>query len=190
MNIENLEESGNTMRFTLSGARNGQANFIRRMATSYVKCFAINRVTVYENSSAMFDEYIAHRIGLVPISTPEKFNDTDEILMTLDATGPKTVYSGEIESQDKYVKVANKKIPIIKLGNEQRIKMECTATVGIGAKHAKFQTGLVTYEDKGGENFAFEIESFGQMEPREILENALNAVKEELKEALKDAKKI
>lgn len=190
MNIENLEESGNTMKFTLNGARSGQANFIRRMATGYVKCFAINKVTIYENTSAMFDEYIAHRIGLVPISTPDKFNDTDEILMTLDATGPKTVYSGEIESQDKYVKVANKKIPVIKLGNEQRIKMECTAGVGIGARHAKFQAGLVTYEDKGDGSFAFEIESFGQMEPKDILANALNAVKDEFKEALKDAKKI
>ena len=66
MKIENLTEKGNTISFTLKDASSAQANALRRVAINHVKCFAIDTVTFYENSSAMFDEYIAHRIGLIP----------------------------------------------------------------------------------------------------------------------------
>ena len=67
--IEKFEADGDRATFTLSGARTGVANAIRRSVSGSVACFAIDRFTFYENTSAMFDEYIAHRIGLVPIGS-------------------------------------------------------------------------------------------------------------------------
>jgi len=191
MKIENTIEKGNTMSFTLKDAKSSQANALRRMAINHVKCFAIDTVTFYENSSAMFDEYIAHRIGLIPIKTPSSgYSETDEILFTLEATGPKIVYSNELESKDKEVKVANGAIPIIKLANEQKLRIDCKAVLGNGARHAKFQPGVITYDEEKEGIFNFSVESFGQMPPREIINKALSSIKDELKETEKEAKKI
>lgn len=191
MKIENLEDNGTIMTFVLKDATNAQANALRRMATNHVKCFAIDSVTFYENSSAIFDEYIAHRIGLVPITTPASgYSEEDEIQFTLEAEGPKIVYSKELESKDKEVKVANDAIPLIKLAAEQKLRLDCKAILGNGAKHSKFQPGIVTYDQVGDDTFNFSVETFGQMPPKEIINKAFNAIKEELKEVEKEAKKL
>lgn len=191
MKIEKFEADGDSATFTLSGARSGMANALRRSINGSVACFAIDKITFYENTSPMFDEYIAHRIGLVPITTPPNgYTEKDEILFTLEATGPATVYSKELESADKEVEVANEKIPIIKLGPEQKIRIEAKAIMGTGQKHSKFQPAFVTYEESGDESFAFHIEGFGQMSPAEIVNSAVSAIKDELKEVEKNAKKL
>jgi DNA-directed RNA polymerase subunit D len=191
MKIEEFKADGDRATFTLTGARSGLANALRRGINGSVACFAIDRITFYENTSAMFDEYIAHRIGLVPIKTPTSgYNDKDEILFTLEATGPATVYSKELVSADKEVEVANEKIPLIKLGTEQKIRIEGKAVLGMGAKHSKFQPGFVTYEETGDDSFSFTLESFGQMSPAEIINKASAAIRDELKEVEKNAKKL
>jgi DNA-directed RNA polymerase subunit D len=157
---------------------------------SSIQTFAIDRVTFYENSSAMFDEFIAHRIGLVPIKTPSRgYTEKDEIVFALDETGPKIVYSGDFTTSDKDVKVANEKIPIIKLAEGQRIRVEGKALLGTAAKHTKFQPGLISYSEANG-NYSFYVESFGQMPPKEIINKALESIREELKEISKELKKL
>lgn len=190
MKIEVLESNDTVFRFDLKDASPGFANAIRRAAINSVKSFAIDKTTFYENTTALFDEYIAHRIGLVPIKTPSKgYSDTDEIVFALDATGPKTVYSKDLESSEKAVSVANENIPIIKLAEGQRLRIEGKAKLGTGLSHSKFQPGLVSYEAKDGV-YNFYIESFGQMPPKEIINKAFEAIKEELKDVEKEVKKL
>jgi DNA-directed RNA polymerase subunit D len=191
MEIKITDESKATMSFTLSKATNAYANALRRTAINSINTFAIDKATFYENTSAMFDEYISHRIGLIPITTPSKgYSETDSILFTLEAEGPKTVYSGELKSAEKDVKVANDNIPIIKLAEGQKIRLECKAMMGIAATHAKFQPGLITYDQKGEGTFEFYVESFGQMPSKEIINKACDIIKEHAKELTKEVKKI
>jgi len=191
MKIESLEENNKVYRFALKDATNSYANALRRVAINHVKTFAIESITFYENSSAMFDEYIAHRLGLIPIKTPSSgYSDEDEILFTLEAEGPKTVYSNELAGKDKEVKVANDAIPIIKLAQEQKIRVDCKAVMGNGIKHAKFQPGIVTFDQVNDNTFNFYVETFGQMPPKEIINKAFSAIKDELKEVEKEVKKI
>jgi DNA-directed RNA polymerase subunit D len=191
MEVKVLEDSQKIFRFTLSKASAAYANALRRVAISGVPTFAIDKSTFYDNSSAMFDEYISHRVGLVPIATPSKgYSDTDTILFTLEAHGPKTVYSGELKSSDKGVAVANDNIPIIKLADGQKIKLEAKAVLGTASRHAKFQPGITTFEQKGDDTFEFYVESFGQMPPREIINKACDAIKEQAKEISKEVKKL
>ena len=177
------------MRFDISGTSYAVANALRRVAISGVNCFAIDVVSFYENTSAMFDEYVAHRIGLVPIMTPKDYGEKDEVVFSLEAEGPATVYSKELKSSDKGVKVANDAIPIIKLAEGQRVRADCKAVMGSGHRSAKFQPGIITYEAKNGSEFQFYIESYGQMPANEIVRRALDIINSGLKEISKELKK-
>ncbi len=190
MKIEVTESNEKWLRFTLKGAKSSFANAIRRAAISGVATFAIEKVTFYENTSAMFDEYISHRVGLVPITTPAKgYGPEDEVLFTLDEVGPKTVYSKDLQASDKEVKVANGEIPIIKLAENQRLRLDGKAVMGTANRHAKFQPGLVTY-DADKDTYNFYVESFGQMPPKEILNKTFDAIKDALKDVQKEVKKL
>jgi DNA-directed RNA polymerase subunit D len=190
MKVNFVENTPLTMKFTISGVSNTFVNSLRRVASGSVKCFAIDRVTFYENTSSMFDEYMAHRLGLVPLLTPEGYDEKDEIMFSLDAEGPKTVYSKDLKSTDKKVKVANEDIPLIKLAEGQRVRMECKAILDNSMRSAKFQPGLVTFkENDAGDAFEFYIETFGQMSPKEILNRALDIINEGLKATQKELKK-
>jgi DNA-directed RNA polymerase subunit D len=186
MKLDSIESTETTFSFDLKDASPALANAIRRAAINSVSTFAIDKTTVYENTTAMFDEYIAHRIGLVPIRTPSKgYTDKDEIIFSLDANGPKTVYSKELESKDKDVKVANENIPIIKLAEGQKLRMDGKAVMSTAMRHSKFQPGIVTY-DLEKSTYKFYVESFGQMPPKEIINKAFEAIKTELKEIGKE----
>ncbi len=189
MEAKITEDNKKVFAVSFKGIDVGLANALRRYAINSVKSFAIDTVTFYENSSAMFDEYIAHRIGLVPIKTPTKgYHEGDNVMFSLEAEGPKIVYSGELKSAEKDVS-AMEGIPIIKLGKAQRLRIEGKAIMGNSQQHAKFQPGLVTYEEDG-DTFKFYIESFGQMPPKEIIKRACDALTGDLKEAAKAAKKL
>ena len=189
MKVSIIENSPKVMRADISGISYGLANAIRRTAIGSVGCFAVDTVTFYENTSALFDEYISHRIGLVPILTPKDYDEKDEVVFSLEAEGPVTLYSKEMKSSDKSVKVANEEIPIIKLAEAQRLRVDGKAVVGTGNKSAKFQPGIVSYKTKNGKDFEFYFESFGQMPANEIMRRALDIISSGLKDVHKELKK-
>ncbi|MGC8479516.1 MAG: DNA-directed RNA polymerase subunit D [Candidatus Micrarchaeia archaeon] len=190
MKVEFIENTPTSIRFKLKGAGFNFANALRRILMNSVQCFAIDTVTFYENSTAMFDEYIAHRLGLIPILSPKGYNKEDEILFKLNAEGPTVIYSKDIIGSDKYVKVANDNIPIMKLANGQKLRVDAKAVMNTGAKSSKFQPGLATYKaNDTGDEFEFYIESFGQMQAIEMLTRALDLIKNEAKDINKELKK-
>ncbi len=191
MKISFIEDTPSSIRFKVSGIDNTFANSIRRMLINSVSCFAIDRVTFYENTSSMFDEYISHRIGLIPLITPSSgYDEKDEILFNLEAEGPKTVYSKDLKSTDKKIKVANDSVPIIKLAEGQKIRLDGKAIMRNSMRSAKFQPGLVTFkQNEEGNEFEFYIETFGQMSAKEILNRGLEIITQDLKAAHKEIKK-
>ena len=190
MDVSIGSEDNRRMAFTLSGARTGFANLVRRYAMNQVPVFAIDKVTVYENTSSLFDEYIAHRIGLVPLKTPPMVKDDEEALFTLEATGPAMIYSGQLASGHDKIKVATEKIPLLQLLTDQNLRLEAKATAGIGRKHAKWQAGLAAYE-MANDEFHFKVESFLQMPPRDMIGRAADLLEQkcsEMEEGLKTIK--
>ena len=150
------------------------SNAIRRIMISEVPTYAIEDVYIYENSSSMDDEILAHRLGLIPIKG-KPLLENEIITFTLEKEGPCTVYSSDLESENG--EVAFKNIPIIRLGKGQRIKIVCEAVPGIGKVHAKWQPCNAVYKQIADDEVEFFVETFGQMEAEEILEEAVKILK-------------
>ncbi|MDG6938288.1 MAG: DNA-directed RNA polymerase subunit alpha, partial [Nitrososphaerota archaeon] len=73
--VKALEDSGSTVSVQLEGVDRSYANAIRRFCISEVPSMAIDDVVILENSSVLYDEILAHRLGMIPIKTDlEKYN--------------------------------------------------------------------------------------------------------------------
>ncbi len=128
------------------------ANAIRR-SINEIPVVAIDEVEIHKNDSALYDEIIAHRLGLVPIRSNRKLEEVkndekasmkSELHLTLKAKGPCTVYSGDIKGD---VEVIYPKMPLVFLEKDQEIEIVCFARLGKGKDHAKFSPGLAYYRN-------------------------------------------
>ncbi len=148
MKVQLIAEKGSQRAwYRISGARLSFLNALRRAIIADLPSFAIDEVNFYENTSALFNEYVANRLGMIPL-TFEETSANSQVSFSLDTESvdeEKTVYSGDLVSQDDVIKPAYVHIPLMKLGKGQRLRLEATATVGTGKTHAKFQSAVSSY---------------------------------------------
>jgi DNA-directed RNA polymerase subunit D len=141
--VEFIDRSDRKARFLVRGVTPAFANGVRRAIVADVPTMSIDTVRMIENSSVMFDEQIALRLGLVPLTTPEdEFREGESVTLALDVTGPETAYSGDIVTSEPLVEPADENIPIIELKEGQRLELEAEAVMGRGKDHAKHQGGV------------------------------------------------
>lgn len=67
INIEILESSEDYLKFNVENIDLSLANSLRRIMISEVPTMAIELVKIVNNTSCLNDEYIAHRLGLIPL---------------------------------------------------------------------------------------------------------------------------
>jgi DNA-directed RNA polymerase subunit D len=154
--VKVLEKNETNIRLLIRDADIPFVNALRRIVTSEVPSMSVEEVVVIENSSVLQDEVIAHRLGLMPLKTdlktynlPEECECKSEfgcaqcrVTLTLDAEakeGTRTVYSGELVSENPDIVPVSSKIPLMKLAKEQKLKLEAYARLGKGKNHAKWQ---------------------------------------------------
>jgi len=114
---------------------------------------AVEDVVIYDNTSPLFDEIIAHRLGFVPIPTDlSLLNFRDEcsckgkgcpsctVRYTLSKEGAGMIYSGDLQPEEKSWAIKEDKIPIVELFGDQRLILEVEAVLGKGRTHAKWQS--------------------------------------------------
>jgi DNA-directed RNA polymerase subunit D len=156
MEIEFSSLDDTLARFTLAGASPAFANAFRRAMIGEVPTLAIEDVRIYDNTSAFFDEMLAHRLGLIPIKTDLTTYSTQEnctcggagcpgctVTFTLSVEGPKTVQSSDLIPQDPKATPVYDNIPIVKLTKGQKLVVEAKAILNTGRVHAKWQPTLV-----------------------------------------------
>ena len=128
-------------------------NSLRRIMLSELPKLAVEDIVIYDNTSALFDEIIAHRLGLVPIPTDlslltfrdecvckDKGCPNCTVRYTLSKEGEGVVYSGDLQPEEKSWAITEDKIPIAELYNDQRLILEVEAVLGRGRDHAKWQS--------------------------------------------------
>lgn len=166
MRVTLLEKTDLTARFIVEGINPPLANTLRRIILSEVPTMAIDDIVIYENSSVLHDEILALRLGLIPLKTdldtynlPEKCSCRSElgcplcrVVLTLNVEakgGVRTVYSGDLVSENPNIVPVSEKIPIVKLASGQKIMLEAYARLGRGKDHAKWQpVSACTYRYK------------------------------------------
>jgi len=147
MNVSAIKENDAILTLHLKGFTPAFVNAMRRAVISDLPAFAIDEVDFYENNSPLFNEYLANRIGLVPLTFDENASDDAKIVFQLNVESQeetRTVYSAEIVSTDPAIRVFSERIPIVKLGKRQKLRLEATAVKGTAKKHAKFQSALAS----------------------------------------------
>ena len=189
MSLQIINQGEQKISVKLQGMPLQYANALRRICLNGVPIFAIDTVDILENSSILADEGIAHRLGLIPLKTElsaiETSGDSDRIMLTLDsgdATETRTIFSGEIESQDDTIKPISEKIPIVTLAPNQRIKFEAHARLGRGIEHAKWNSSNIatlTETDKDDEHI-LTVETTGALEPKDIILASINELSNRL----------
>lgn len=135
------------------------ANLLRRMILENVPTLAIEEVEFKNNDSILYDEIVAHRLGLIPLTTDLKtYNLPDNckckgkgcamcsVILTLTEKGPKTVYASSLKSKDPKVKPTFPETPIVKLLKDQKLQFTATAVLGRGKEHTKWSPAHVHYK--------------------------------------------
>lgn len=199
--VKVIEESVNSVTLQLEGIDRSYANAVRRFCISEVPSMAIDDVVILENSSVLYDEILAHRLGMIPIKTDlGRYNlpeDCDcgnplgchkcRVLFVLDAKGKdkvSIVYSGDLVSEDREVRPVSESIPLVKLVQGQSVKLEAYARLGKGKEHAKWQPCTVAVLTEGKEEGVYNlmVETAGGLQARQIVTKAIELLEKKLKE--------
>ena len=200
MSLQVIDQNEQKISVKLQGMPLQYANALRRICLNGVPIFAIDTVDILENSSILADEGIAHRLGLIPIKTEFSSIDSniesDKVMLTLDSgdtSETRTIFSGDIQSQDNIIKPISEKIPIVTLAPNQKIKFEAHARLGRGTEHAKWNSANIatlTETDKDDEHI-LTVETTGALEPKYIILASINELSKRLdifKETISDLK--
>jgi DNA-directed RNA polymerase subunit D len=116
MNIEIREKDEEKAVFVVEGVDDTFINTIRRICLVEIPTLAIEDVNIFKNDAKMFDEVLAHRLGLIPIKTDLKSYvfksdcgcdshcSSCSVSFLLKEKGPKVVYSKDLKSDDPAIK--------------------------------------------------------------------------------------
>ena len=151
MEIEIKNRENDQLIFTVEGVDVSMVNALRRISMVEVPTLAIETVEFLKNDARIFDEALAHRLGLVPLSTDleslilaedcdcEGYCSRCSVSLILKGKGPKTLYSGDLKSEDPNLKPVLDTIPLVKLKEGEEVELEAIAQLGLGSDHAKWQ---------------------------------------------------
>ena len=155
MEIEVKSQTDDEIVFIVRDAEVPFINAIRRCAMVNVPKIAIEDVNIMRNDSAMFNEVLAHRLGLTPLVSDmdaieglplpgdDDYEENNSVMFSLKEEGPKVVYSKDLISSDSKIKPVYDTIPLVKLKEGEKLNIEAVAKVGYGKEHAKWMPTTV-----------------------------------------------
>ena len=162
MNLEILDKTEHKLVFVIEGISVELVNSLRRIIKSEIPVLSISEVIILKNDSPLYDEIIAHRLGMIPLKTDltyKKPTDCEgcggygcslcQVSLTCEiensSNNPVVIYSGDLESNDPNVVPVDPNIPIVKINKKSKLIIEAYATMGTGTDHAKHNAANVSY---------------------------------------------
>ncbi|NQV91840.1 DNA-directed RNA polymerase subunit D [Candidatus Woesearchaeota archaeon] len=164
MKIETLQEmkKDGKLTFLMKGTNEVFANTIRRLIIEEVPTLAVEDIEIKENGSALFDEMLGLRLGLLPIKTdlksyrlPENEAEVTEksarctLQIKLKSSKKGDVLASEAESSDPKCIFVHEDMPIVRLLAKQKLDVTMTAVMGQGKEHVKWAPGWAFYRKAG-----------------------------------------
>ncbi|MBS3127633.1 DNA-directed RNA polymerase subunit D [Candidatus Woesearchaeota archaeon] len=158
-----LEKDKTRVTLLIKDANPSFVNALRRAIMERIPVMAMEDIEIRKNSSILYDEIIAHRLGLIPLKTDLKtYNYRHQckcdgegcarctVQLSLSAKGPGMIYAKDFTSKDPKIIPVYGEMPIVKLHKGQEIELVATAILGNGQEHAKWSAGLAwhAYEPK------------------------------------------
>ncbi len=154
-----LSENENKLVIELQKIDFETANSIRRACMNMVPTLAIEDVEINNNNSALYDEILAHRLGLVPLKTDLKtYVKSDECKckgvgcarctaeFSLAKEGPSIVYAKDLIPSDSKVVPIYPEMIVDKLFEGQKIKLIAKAKLNNADYHTKHSPGNAYYK--------------------------------------------
>ncbi len=114
------------------------ANAIRRYIYR-IPVVAVDEVEIIKNDSPLYDETIAHRVGLIPLRAKKQ---SGEMKMKTKKAG--MVHSKELTGD---AEVVHGEIPITLLNEGQQIELKAVLNVGKGIDHSKYNPGFMFFRN-------------------------------------------
>ena len=163
MKLEKIKEErkNNKLTFLMKESSEGFANAIRRLILEEVPTLAVEDLDIKENNSALYDEMLALRIGLIPIKTDLKSYQFKEkcscqgagcaqceLKLTLKVAKGGYVYAKDAKSTDPKCTFVQEDMPIVKLLPKQKVDITMTAILGRGRDHVKWTPGWPFYKQE------------------------------------------
>ncbi len=212
MKVKVLNKNDRVLKLKFSEVSPFFLNAVRRTIMSKVNTYAVDYIDVHENTSPLYNEILAHRIGLIPfkgdkVLKPKSECDCEEgkecndceIKFVLKKEGPGYVYSGDIKVVGGALEPVYKNIPITYLTEKQAVHVEGAIVLGNMDEHAKFQAAVVGYNYEADEKYndnldlikkdskdkgdmIMTIESVSGADPRDIFFDAIDILDRELEE--------
>ena len=208
MKLKVLEQNKDTLKVEFDGVDPSVVGAIRRTIINRVPVLAIEDIDILVNSSALYDEVIAHRLGMIPFvfdvkklvqknvcSCKGAGCDKCEVTMVLNKVGPCKVYAKDIKIANSSVKTVDGNVLLISLLDKQRLHFEMRAELNIAKEHAKWQPAIVGYsydaDAKGSDKnkVVFNLKSISGLNPKQIILKSVEIMKQRLdvfEEALKN----
>jgi len=199
MNMINFDS--NSMKFSVSGFDLSILNSLRRICIAEIPTLAFDKININKNDSVLHNEFLQHRLELVPLISHnianlqdirnEKKNckkcTIDYKLKIKCDKDVRPVYSNDNKNviYDNSVTQIEDKILIVTLTKGQEIDCDFIARKGISKEHTKWQAVSITscYEmDNDTDEIVFDIETMKTLKPENIVITAINILIQKLKD--------
>lgn len=177
LTVSQIYEDNTYIRWTLDATNYQVANKFRQIIEEDVPTVAIDRIEIYTNTSMFKDEYLAHRLSLIPLRF--KGNSIHNTYFEVDVHATNELRSVTTKDFHKFgeLEPVTDKFLICKLLPGESLHFRAFVKIGTGKEHAKWTpVSMISFRQKDIHNpvFEFVMENLGKVDSQQLIDFALN----------------